>query len=481
MPERSLLLTTPIPVAGPLAPAQLELLVAADAQLRSAEGNGRDVRWAPVMLPGGLGSQHAAQQDLLREGLDPASLSREELVARVRAVEEEGCIRLQALAGELGVRMDVAGAAEAAREAAGAARTAFVRLFDAGILVEAEQVVDVCPRCCSVVSPADAIPDELAGEALTLRLALVGGEPDLPHVEVRSLAVELLPGAVAVAVPEGHPAAGRSAVLPVVAAVVPVLPDPSVAEPLLLVPGHDASHLETSRRLGLVPLTVVDTAGTIHADGPLDGLARYAARSAVRQLLEAEGALAGVDQAGEPAARCQWCRTVLVAVLGRHWFLAMAGLETAAADAVRDGRLAVSPPAAREEMLARAGTGADWCVSQQVWAGEPVPVGRCRDCGQLDVAVHHQASCGSCMGDLVAEDDVMDPRFVGCMWPLSAGGWPEGGRSLLDGATSTLLVGAGDIVPWVIPMAALGLRLSGSVPFGEVAVLPAPDPAPDGP
>jgi hypothetical protein len=100
-----------------------------------------------------------------------------------------------------------------------------------------------------------------------------------------------------------------------------------------------------------------------------------------------------------------------------------------------------------------------------------VPVAACLDCGQLDVRVEVSESCGKCMGTLVAEDDVLDARFVGAVWPLATAGWPAAERGPEELASSTtLVVGPSGVVKWVLPMAALGLRLAGAVPFSAVAV-----------
>lgn len=482
MRERSQVLAGPIGVAGPSVLGHLGALVAADVLARRAAAEGRLLPAATAVLAGGLSDQYAAEEDLVREGLDKAVLGRRAFSVRAEELEDQARGRLAAVVAHLGLDVDVERAGAAGKQAARAASTAFVRLFDAGMVVEAERVVDVCPRCATVATGTDAMGVELEGEALVVRLGLFDGPDPGGHVEVRCLAPELLPGTVAVAVPEGHPAAGHGAAVPVAATVVPVVPDPSVDAPTLVVPAHDADALEIARRCGASAVPVVDAYGTVRAPGPLEGLARYAARAAARRLLAAEGALAGAAPTREPAARCAACRTVLVPVLGRHWFLAMGDLEVAAADALREGRLVVSPPSARDELFALAGTSAEWCLSRQVWAGHDLPVARCADCGQVEVSVETATSCRRCMGDLVPQDGVLDARFVRCVWPLSVSGWPDGGRGPGQAAATTLLMAPADRLADVLAMAALGLRLSGEVPFGEVAMTPAvAEAATDGP
>jgi hypothetical protein len=173
------------------------------------------------------------------------------------------------------------------------------------------------------------------------------------------------------------------------------------------------------------------------------------------------------------AARCPVCGTVLVPRLEWHWFLAMEEIQAAAADAIRTGQVQASPPAAADELTRRAGPAPDWCVSQRLWVGEPVPAARCRDCDQVAVAAEPASSCGRCMGDLVPDDKVMDARFMAWVVPLAAAGWPAGGPAAGEDGKPSLLVVPQHHLADVLPTVGVGLRLTGTVPFDQVAVAPA--------
>lgn len=473
MPEAYRILTSPVRVTGELHLAHLATLASVDALLRRARSEGAEVSWQSATLAGDLGSQALVERELAREGTSRADLGRDAFVDRIRSQEAEARARVAEDLAGIGIAADLAADALDTEAAVVAARTAFVRLFEAGLLTRQERVVDTCPRCRTVVDPADAIPTLLDTEAITLKL----GPPEATgpqvtfEVEVELLAPELLPGVVAVAVPEDHPAAGSQVEIPVAQTVVPVVAEAGISGPELVIASHDAAGLELARRHGLLPVDVLDADGIVRADGPLQGLARFAAREAARQLITADGDVLVVRPATEPSARCRRCGTVLVPRRGRHWFLPMADLEVAAADAVRESEIAFAPPAARDELLERAGRGGDWCLSHQVWAGQPVPVSACLDCGQLDVRVDPAESCGKCMGTLVAEDDALDARFVGAVWPLATAGWPAAEKRLAELAPiTTLVVGPSGVVKWVLPMTALAVWLTRAVPFCSVAV-----------
>ena len=467
MPEPLRIITSPIRLTGQLHLAHLSTLASADALVRRARAEGRDVALEAASLVGDLGGQTLVEREIARHGESRWDLGREAFIDRVRAYEAEAREAVAAQLKQIGIDVDLEAGAIDREAAVVAARTAFVRLYEEGLLTLEERVVATCPRCETVIDTADSLPASLDAEALTVRLITANGQT----LDIEVVAPELVPGAVAVAVPEDHPAAGDEIDLLLGQGAVPVIAEAGCTTAELVVPAHDTVAFETARRVGLAPIEVLDREGTVVAPGPLEGLARYAARSAAVSALEAAGVVAARYGVVERAARCGRCGTVLVPRLGRHWFLPMADLEVAAADAAREGRIAFAPVATRDGFLDRAGRGGDWCLSHQVWAGLPVPVARCLDCGQLAVSVDPVESCGKCMGTVVPEEDVLDARFVGAVWPLASSGWPldETGPETVASET-TLLVGPSGVAKWALPMAALGLRLAGAVPFCCVAV-----------
>lgn len=470
MPDARSILTAPLPVARGLGFRQLATVVAADALVRRAWAVGRAAELIVPTLTGDLGGQYAFDVQLAREGHDRSSLRGEELATRRATFEEERRLAAAELFARLSVTADLGSATTAAPVAARAAKTAFVRLFDEGAIEEVEHVVATCPRCRTVVDAVDTELAEVEGERLVLRLLASNGE----DVDVVVDQPELLPGVVAVAVPEGWPTAGSSVVVPLADREVPVVVDPFRDVPAVVVPAHDGGDHALALANGLVAVTVLDGDGTVVAEGPLSGLGRYAARAAARGLLDAEGVVVAAASTPEEVWRCGCCGTALVPQLGRHWFLRAADLEVAAADAVRNGLIAFSPPDARDVFLGTAGVRRDWCLSTSVVSGVPVPASVCLDCGKVTVTVEPQSSCGKCMGQLGPQPLSLDARFVAAVWALTIGGWP-GGPLGLDPAATLVVVSSADLAGWVLPALALALRLVGTPPFGSVVVHPWPE------
>lgn len=468
MGDHRRILTGPLRLTGPLSSTQRSLLVSVDALCRRQEAAGRTTDCSVGVLTGSLAAQAAVERELAREGHDRATLGRDAFVERMRAHEAEALADATRHAQALGVTIDLGAAAADLPAAELAARTAFVQLYEAGLLELADRVVGTCPRCGAVVEGVDAEAAEVETELLTLRVSL--GDDD---IEVKVSEPELLLGAVAVVVPPDHPAAGASATVPLADNGVPVIADPDVDEPRFLVPAHSEDDLALARRHGVLPVLVLDDEGVVQVVGTLHGLTRFAARAtATERLVESEVLL---DRQGfsQPTRRCRRCGTLIVERLGRHWFLRMAELEVAAADAVRQDAVVFAPAQARDTFLDRAGQGESWCLSSRVIAGVPVPVASCLDCGRVAVEVDLGSSCNKCMGTLEHDDGALDARFVGVSWALASLGWPAEERTFATTAADTTFVTTeAGLVAWVLPMAALGLRLAGAAPFAHVAVQP---------
>ena len=473
--ERLRVLTTPFRLTGEVRLDHLAALVSADALCRWARAHGRAAQLFQGTISGNQAAQHATERELAKEGLDRATLGRDEFVERVHQHESSVRTALADAMAALGIDVDLAQQATDAAEVSDAARVAFVRLFEEGRISLEERVVSSCPRCQTVVGAIDIEPGEAAAECHRIALVLDrDADPDRGRLIVETTAPELLPGAVAVAVPLDDPAAGTTARLPAVGRDLPVVADAATFQPRFVIPAHDAADLELARHLSLAPVAVLDVDGIVCAPGPLFGLARYAARAAIIDALAAGGDLAGSgtgEPTTEPVGRCRLCGTVLVSRLGRHWFLATTDLEVAVADKLRNEGVSFSPPSARDEFLALAGTGDGWCLSHQVWAGLPVPASRCLDCGQLAVSVADADRCGKCMGTLTPDDTVLDARFVAAVGVLTAAGWPatEGGTGALA-ANTTLVVSHRGMGGWALPVAVLAVRLTGDLPFCRVVV-----------
>jgi valyl-tRNA synthetase len=457
------ILTTPVRLTGAVHPQQLASLVSIDAMVRRrAQGGDGPVSWPLTTIIGDAAVQRAVQLAVRREGTQRDEIGREGFEDRARQLGAEAAANLRELLGELGINADLDTLAPESDTVRRAARVAFVRLYESGLLSRTDAVLDACPSCETVVDAADVNEVETDIEFVRVSLETSDGT-----IEIDVAEPELWVGAVAVAVPVGAEVDER-VFLPLLDAEVPVFAVEGLQHPVVLVPGHDHWSHDLAKQLSLPIVEVLDSEGIVRQQGPLESLGRFAARAAAIEQLGHSGSIVAHFSAQGTVKRCHRCATQLVPLYGRHWILKFSELVDPVTAAIRAGEIAFTHPSDEAHMLELAERAGSWCVSQQLWSGHPIPAFTCLDCGQVTVSVEEPSSCGSCMGTLAADSDVLDARFMAAVSPLAAMGWPAAVEDL-DDVTTMLSVGRIGLDAWALPIAALGLRLLGSIPYSVVA------------
>ncbi len=460
----SRVITAPVRLTGSVHPQQVALLLAIDVMVRRMAQLGAQPLWELSTIAGDVATQHAVSRAVTREGDNRDELGRDGFAARAERLHADAREDLQRLLNALQLQGDMQRWSVMGDETARAARIAFVRLFEDGLLTRTDAVLDSCPSCETVVDGADVDIVETEVDQIRLSLPLDDGV-----IEVDLDEPELIVGAIAVAVPQDIAPAETSVYLPLVGREVPIVGVIGLAQAALVVPGHYQWCYELARQLDLPIAEVIDGEGVVRHKGALDGLSRYAARAAATELLVAEGYVNAHFTAVQTTRRCHRCASVLVALRGRHWILSFKALMEPVIALAESGAIAFTPHAALDRLLEAADEAGVWCVSQQLWSGQPIPAYTCLDCGQKSVVVDEPDSCSSCMGTVEQDADVLDARFVAAVAPLVMLNWPH---SFDAGAASTtaLSVGGLGLDTWALPMAALGVRLCGAAPFSKVLV-----------
>jgi valyl-tRNA synthetase len=459
-------ITSPVRLTGSVHPEQLASLVCADAFVRRQGQIGDEpVEWQLSALTGDAAVQRAVERAMAREGDQREEVGREGFAVRTQFLEREAEGGLRELLNALDIQASLDRWGLDGEEPLRAARVAFVRLYEAGLLTLDDTVVDSCPSCESVVDEIDTDTVEVEVDQLHLTLTRSDGQSLL--VEVNE--PELMVGAVAVAVPPDSPALGTSVFVPLIEKELPVIAVEGVEMARLVEPGHDLWSYEVARQSKFSIIEVLDGEGVVRHPGLLEGLGRYAARSAATEHLLSEGYVTAHAPQQCAVKRCHRCGTTLVPLYGRHWLLNFRLLADAVIEKIEGGAIVFSPVNTADQLLSKAQTCGEWVISQQLWSGRPIPVSTCLDCGQMEVSVDDAGTCKSCMGTLVAHDDVLDARFIAAITPLAMLGWPNAMEDVAETVT-TLLIGRTGLEIWALPIAALGLRLSDQIPFQQLVV-----------
>ncbi|GAA2470421.1 valine--tRNA ligase [Streptomyces thermolineatus] len=446
-----------------------------DSLTRRKRMQGYETLWQPGMDHAGIATQNVVERELAKEGVSRHDLGREKFVERVWQWKAESGGQISGQMKRLGD--GVAWSRERFTMDEGlskAVQTIFKRLYDDGLIYRAERIINWCPRCLTAISDIEVEYQEDDGELVSIRY----GEGE-DSIVVATTRAETMLGDTAVAV---HPdderyahLVGREIELPLTGRRIPVVADAHVdpefgTGAVKVTPAHDPNDFEIGRRHDLPSLTVLDEHGVITVHGPFQGLDRFEARSTIVGALRAEGRIVAEKRPyTHSVGHCSRCKTTIEPRLSMQWWVKVAPLAQAAADAVRDGRVDIHPKEMESRYFGWVDNLHDWCISRQLWWGHRIPVWYGPDGETVCVGPGEEPPTGEGWHQ---ETDVLDTWFSSGLWPFSTLGWPEKTPSLEKFYPTSVLVTGYDILFfWVVRMMMFGLyAMDGTPPFRTIAL-----------
>ncbi|MBI4187300.1 MAG: valine--tRNA ligase [Chloroflexi bacterium] len=448
-----------------------------DIMVRWHRMKGDPTLWLPGVDHAGIAAQVVVEQLLAKEKLDRHQLGREKFTERIWQWANRCRQAITRQHQRLGVSCDWTRERFTLDEGPSrAVRTAFVRLYDKGLIYRGERIINWCPRCSTAISDLEVDHKEVQGHLYYVRYPLVEGD----FITVATTRPETILGDTAVAVNPGDErfkaVLGKTAVLPAVKRIIPIVADEAVdpafgTGAVKITPGHDPVDFEVGQRQGLPLVNILNPDATMNENaGPYAGLDRFACRRAILADLEKDGLLVKTEPHVYSVGHCQRCQTVIEPIASQQWFVKMPPLAGPAIEAVTSGRIKIVPERFTKVYLNWLENIRDWCISRQLWWGHRIPVWYCRDCHEPTVTVTEAGSCRHCGSAHIEQDpDVLDTWFSSALWPHSTLGWPDDTADFrYFYPTSVMETGYDILFFWVARMIMMGLEDTGDIPFHTV-------------
>ena len=449
-----------------------------DIMIRWHRMKGEPALWLPGVDHAGIATQVIVEQKLAEQGLDRHKLGREKFIEHVWEWVNKSRQSITYQHQRLGASCDWTRERFTLDEGPSrAVRTAFVRLYNKGLIYRGERIINWCPRCQTALSDLEVQHKDITGNLYYLRYPLADGDG---YVTVATTRPETYLGDTAVAVnPDDKrfkAVVGKKVVLPVIGRVVTIIAD-SAVDPsfgtgaVKITPGHDPVDFEMSERQHLPIINILNPDGTMNEQaGPYAGLDRFVCRQKVLADFEKAGLLEKVETHHHSVGHCGRCQTMVEPEVSKQWFVKVAPLAEAAIKAVTGGQIAIVPERFTKVYLNWMENIRDWCISRQLWWGHRIPVWYCPKCGEMIVAVDEPSTCSHCGSkDIIQDPDVLDTWFSSALWPHSTLGWPENTEDLrYFYPTSVMETGYDILFFWVARMIMMGLEDTGDIPFHTV-------------
>ena len=446
-----------------------------DLLIRMKRMKGFETLWLPGMDHAGIATQNVVEKQLAAQGKSRHDFGREEFVKKVWEWKAESGGAILGQMKRLGDSVDWKRERFTMDEGLSrAVLTIFKRLYDAGLIYRAERIINWCPRCLTALSDIEVDYQEIDGEFVQIRY----GELDGDHIFIATTRPETMLGDGAVAVNPNDERykemIGKKVKLPYVNRMIPIIAD-ELVDPefgtgaVKVTAAHDPNDFEMGLRHNVPMIIIMNEAGVMDGTGTqFDGMDRFTARKAVVEQLRQDGMLGWEKRPYKHSVgHCSRCNTIVEPRLSMQWFVKVAPLAKMAGDAVRDGRVEISPKELEPRYFDWVDNMHDWCISRQLWWGHRIPVWYGPN-GEMEVVgPEEQAPAG-----WVQDEDVLDTWFSSALWPFSTLGWPEETAELKKFYPTSVLVTGYDILFfWVARMMIFGLfAMDGRQPFDVIAL-----------
>jgi len=365
-----------------------------------------------------------------------------------------------------------------------AVRTAFVRLYEQGLIYRGEYLVNWDPKLQTAISDDEVIHEERPGLLYWIKYGPMTLATTRPETQFGDVAIAVNPKDKRYAKYVGKTvevtlATGAKKKLPVIA---DDFVDPEFGTGAVkITPAHDPVDFEAGQKHHLPSVTVIDKYGKLtEAAGEFAGLKVAEAREKVAAKLGELGLLEKTTSYTARVPISERSGAVVEPLLSAQWFMKTTAVKDAALKAVKTGQIKFTPKSMEKLYFHWLKNLHDWCISRQLWWGHPIPAwycvgtdkGQCLPaCKEPIVAMEQPKVCPHCGStDLSQDPDVLDTWFSSGLWPFSTMGWPnDEAPDLKRYFPTTFLETAPEIIFfWVARMIMLSQSLTGQVPFKEV-------------
>ena len=460
-----------------------------DVLMRRARQKGKNACWVPGTDHASIATEAKVVAKLKAEGIDKASLTREEFLRHAwEWKEKHGGIILKQLR-KLGASCDWDRTCFTMDEP----RTesvikVFVDLYNKGKIYRGVRMVHWDPAAKTALSDEEVIYKESQGKLYYLRYMIEGTDR---YLVVATTRPETILGDTAVCLnPDDErykdiPADAR-VIVPLVGRSIPVIRDTYVdiefgTGALKVTPAHDVNDYMLGEKYALESIDIFNDDGTINDKvGLYVGMDRFECRRVIEGDLEKAGLMEKVEPYTNNVGYSERTGVAIEPKLSMQWFMSMEDIAKPATRAVMEDAIKFIPAKYKNTYRHWMENIKDWCISRQLWWGQRIPAYYLPKGGYvvaetaeqaLEMAREKAGDMTLTAADLRQDEDVLDTWFSSWLWPISVFDGirhPHNPEIEYYYPTSDLVTAPDIIFFWVARMIMAGYEYRGEKPFGNV-------------
>ena len=461
-----------------------------DILVRRARMQGKNACWVPGTDHASIATEAKVVAKLKMEGIDKASLSRDEFLEHAwEWKEKHGGIILEQLK-KLGASCDWRRTKFTMDEPMSqSVLKTFVDLHKKGLVYRGVRMVNWDPQAQTAVSDEEVIHRELESKLYYLQYFLENDPKQ--SITIATTRPETILGDTAICVNPNDTRfkhlVGKKVLVPLINRAVPVIEDEYVdmefgTGALKITPAHDINDYSIGIRHNLESIDIFNPNGTMNEKATLYiGKDRFAVRDEIIVDLKNSGNLVKTENYVNKVGFSERTDAVIEPKLSMQWFLNMKELGKPALDVVMSDEVKFYPPKLKNTYKHWMENIQDWCISRQLWWGQRIPVFYLPNSNEyvvaltaeeaLELAKEKSGNTNLKISDLRQDEDVLDTWFSSWLWPISV----FDGINNPDNAEINYYYPTNDLVTapeimffWVARMIMSGLEYRKAVPFSNV-------------
>ena len=460
-----------------------------DVLVRRARMLGKNACWVPGTDHASIATEAKVVAKLKAEGIDKASLTREQFLAHAwEWKEKHGGIILKQLR-KLGASCDWDRTCFTMDEArTESVINVFCDLYNKGKIYRGVRMVHWDPSAKTALSDEEVIYKESQGKLYYLRYKLEGTDRNIIVATTRP---ETILGDTAVCLNPNDPRyadipEGARVIVPLVGRSIPIIRDEYVdiefgTGALKVTPAHDVNDYMLGEKYGLETIDIFNDNGTINDKvGMYVGVDRFECRKQIEKDLEAAGLMEKTEPYTNNVGYSERTGVAIEPKLSMQWFMSMSEIAKPATKAVLEDIIRFVPEKYKNTYRHWMENIKDWCISRQLWWGQRIPAYYLPKGGYVVAPTAEQAlvlaqqksgDTALTLADLRQDEDVLDTWFSSWLWPISVFDGirnPDNEQIKYYYPTNDLVTGPDIIFFWVARMIMAGYEYRGEMPFRNV-------------